>query len=173
MTVAVRAGLDRVPDSAAGSFVTAAVGLVVAVVIDLAVSAGDDLTSSELWPFLLAGLMAPGAAGLLFILAVELAGAARTAVLISAAPLLAALPAFLLLDEPFHIALAFGAVLIVGGGLVLGGGRLDRTQFRRVGLLVALASAALIALRDNIARYAAEHHDVVGVAAGAAALAGA
>src|SRR6266511_5122116 len=88
MTVAVRAGLDRVPDSAAGAFVSAAVGFVVALIVDVALSAGpDDLTSSEQWPFLVAGLMAPGVAGLLFILAVELAGAARTAVMITAAPL--------------------------------------------------------------------------------------
>src|SRR6266542_4450907 len=150
MTVAVRAGLQRVPDSAAGAFVTATVGFVVAVLVDLVVSAGpDDLTSSELWPFVLAGFMAPGVAGLLFILAVELAGAARTAVLITAAPLLAALPAFLLLGEPFHVALAAGAALIVVGGIVLGGERLDETDFRRAGLLVALAAAALIAVRDN------------------------
>ncbi len=142
MTVAVRAGLDRVPDSAAGAFVTASVGFAVALVVDLVISAGpDDLTSSELWPFLIAGLMAPGVAGLLFILAVELASAARTAVLITAAPLIAALPAFLLLGEPFHIALAGGAVLIVAGGIVLGRERLEEVGFRRIGLLAALASA--------------------------------
>jgi drug/metabolite transporter (DMT)-like permease len=174
MTVAVRAGLQRVPDSPAGSFVTAAVGFVVAVLVDLAVSAGpDDLTSSELWPFLIAGLMAPGVAGLLFILAVELAGAARTAVLITAAPLLAAVPAFVLLGEPFHLALAGGAVLIVVGAIVLGGERLEQTGFRRVGLAVALASAALIATRDNFARWATRHHHVAGLAAGTAALAAA
>jgi drug/metabolite transporter (DMT)-like permease len=174
MTVAVRAGLQRVPDSAAGAFVTATVGFVVVVLVDLAISAGpDDLTSSELWPFLIAGLMAPGVAGLLFILAVELAGAARTAVLITAAPLLAAVPAFLLLDEPFHLALAGGAVLIVAGGIVLGRERLEETGFKRIGLLVALASAALIATRDNFARWAARHHDVSGLAAGTAALAAA
>lgn len=174
MTVAVRTGLNRVPDSAAGAFVSAAVGLVVAVVIDLAISAGpDDLTSSDLWPFLIAGLMAPGAAGLLFILAVELAGAARTAVMITAAPLLAALPAFLLLGEPFHVALAGGAVLIVAGGVVLGRERLEEVGFRRIGLLVALASAALIASRDNFARWATRHHHVSGLAAGTAALAAA
>lgn len=174
MTVAVRAGLQRVPDSAAGAFVSASVGFIVAALVDLAVSAGvDDLTSADLWPFLIAGLMAPGAAGLLFILAVELAGAARTAVLITAAPLLAAVPAFLLLDEPFHIALAGGAVLIVAGGIVLGGERLDEAGLRKIGLLVALASAALIACRDNFARWAARHHDVSGLAAGTAALAAA
>jgi len=174
MTVAVRAGLDRVPDSAAGAFVSAAVGFGVALVVDLAISAGiDDLTSSELWPFLVAGLMAPGVAGLLFILAVELAGAARTAVMITAAPLLAALPAFLLLGEPFHVALAGGAVLIVAGGIVLGRERLEEVGFRRIGLLVALASAALIASRDNFARWAARHHHVSGLAAGTAALAAA
>lgn len=174
MTVAVRVALDRVPDSAAGAFVTAGVGLVVAILVDLAISAGpDDLTSSELWPFLIAGLMAPGVAGLLFILAVELAGAARTAVLITAAPLLAAVPAFLLLGEPFHVALAGGAVLIVAGGIVLGGERLEEAGFRRVGLLAALGAAALIASRDNFARWAVRHHHVSGLAAGTAALAGA
>jgi len=174
MTVAVRAGLDRVPDSAAGAFVSAAVGFGVALVVDLAISTGpDDLMSSGLWPFLIAGLLAPGVAGLLFILAVELAGAARTAVMITAAPLLAALPAFLLLGEPFHVALAGGAVLIVAGGIVLGRERLEEVGFRRIGLLVALASAALIASRDNFARWAARHHHVSGLAAGTAALAAA
>jgi drug/metabolite transporter (DMT)-like permease len=174
MTVAVRAGLYRVPDSAAGSFVTASVGLVVALLVDLAVSAGpDDLTSSELWPFLLAGLMAPGAAGLLFILAVELAGAARTAVLITAAPLIAAVPAFLLLGEPFHLALAGGAVLIVAVAIILSSERFEEVGFRRIGLVVALVAATLIAVRDNFARWAAKHHEVSGLAAGTAALAGA
>jgi drug/metabolite transporter (DMT)-like permease len=173
MTVAVRVGLGRVPDAAAGSFVTATVGLLVTLPLALAVSGPADVASSEIWLFVVAGLIAPGVAGLLFILAVELAGAARAAVLITAAPLLAALPAFLLLGEPFHVALAAGAALIVAGGIVLGGERLEETGFRRIGLLVALAAAALIAVRDNFARWAAEHHDVPGLAAGAAALAGA
>jgi drug/metabolite transporter (DMT)-like permease len=147
------------------------VGFVVAALIDLAISLGpDDLTSSELWPYLLAGLMAPGVAGLLFVLAIELAGAARTAVLITAAPLIAAVPAFLLLGEPFHPALAVGAVLIVVGGFVLAGERLEETGFRRIGLAVALAAASLIAVRDNFARWAARHHQVSGLAAGTAAL---
>jgi drug/metabolite transporter (DMT)-like permease len=174
MTVAIRAGLQRVPDPEAATFVTAFVGFVVAALVDLLVSRGaDDLASHELWPFFLAGLIAPGAAGLLFIVAVWLAGAARTAVLITAAPLLAAVPAFLLLGEPFHVALAGGAVLIVAGAAILGSERLDTTEFRRIGLLVALVSAALIAVRDNFARWAAKHHHVSGLAAGTAALAAA
>jgi drug/metabolite transporter (DMT)-like permease len=171
MTVAVRAGLQRVPDPAAATFVTSAVGFAVAVAVVLVASPGPDgLTSRELWPFLLAGLIAPGVAGLLFIQAIRLVGAARTAVLITAAPLIAAVPAFLLLGEPFHWALAGGAVLIVVGAILLGGEPLDRTEFRRVGLLVALAAAVLIAVRDNVARYATKHHHVSGLAAGAAAL---
>lgn len=173
MTVAVRAALQRVPDAAAGSFATASIGLLVALPITLAVSGPGAVGSGQLWPFLLAGLIAPGAAGLLFTLAVELAGAARSAVLITVAPLLAALPAFLWLGEPFHVALAVGALLIVAGGVVLGGERLEDTSFRRVGLLVAVAAAALIAVRDNVARWAASHYDVSGPAAGAAALTGA
>jgi drug/metabolite transporter (DMT)-like permease len=173
MTVAVRAALMRVPDAAAGSFATATVGLLVALPITLAVSGPDALSSHGLWLFVLAGLIAPGVAGLLFTLAVELTGAARSAVLITAAPLLAALPAFLLLGEPVHVALVAGAVSIVAGGIVLGRERLEETGFRRIGLLVALVAAALIAVRDNFARWVARHHEVPGLAAGAAALAGA
>jgi len=173
MTVAVRAGLERVPDAAAGSFVTVAVGFAVTLPIGLVATGPDGVTSSELWPFVLAGLIAPGAAGLLFALAVELAGAARAAVLVTAAPLLAAPPAFLLLGEPLHITIAAGAVLIVAGAVVLGRERLEETSFRRIGLLVALAAAALIAARDDFARWAAKHYDVSGIAAGTAALAGA
>jgi drug/metabolite transporter (DMT)-like permease len=173
MTVAVRVGLEQVADPAAGSLVTAAVGLVVTLPLSLAAAGPGGAASIDLWPFVVGGLIAPGAAGLMFALAVELAGAARAAVLITAAPLLAAVPAFLLLDEPFHVALAGGAVLIVAGGIVLGGERLEGTGFSRVGLIVAVAAAALIAVRDNFARWAAKHYDVSGVAAGSAALAGA
>jgi drug/metabolite transporter (DMT)-like permease len=174
MTVAIRAGLKHVPDPETASLVTAFVGFVVAALVDLVVSRGaDDLGSRELWPFFLAGLIAPGAAGLLFVVGVALAGAARTAVLITAAPLLAAVPAFLLLGEPFHVALAGGAVLIVAGATMLGSERLDATEFRRIGLLAALLAAALIAVRDNFARWAAKHHHVSGLAAGTAALAAA
>jgi len=170
--VAVREGLIRVPDPGAGTFVTATVGLLVTLPIAFGVS-GSDVVSSQIWPFVVAGLIAPGAAGLLFTLAVELAGAARAALLVTAAPLFAAVPAFLLLGEPFHVAIAAGGLLIVAGAVVLGGERLEGTGFKRSGLLVALGAAALIASRDNFARWAAKHYDVSGVAAGSAALAGA
>ena len=172
MTVAVRDGLLRVPDPAAGSFVTATVGLIVTFPAALA-SGPDRLFSSQIWPFLVAGLIAPGVAGLLFTLAVELAGAARAALLVTAAPLIAAVPAFLLLDEPVHLAIIGGGAMIVAGGIVLGGEHLEGTSFRRLGLGVALAAAALIAVRDNFARWAARHYDVPGLASGWAALAGA
>ena len=173
MTVAVREGLLRVPDPAAATFVSVTVGLVVTLPLALAMAGVDGIKASQVWPSLVAGLIAPGVAGLLFTLAVDLAGAARAALLVTAAPLLAAVPAFLLLDEPFHLALAAGGALIVAGGIVLGGERLEGTAFRRVGLVVALAAAALIAVRDNFARWTAEHYDLSGVAAGSAALAGA
>ena len=172
MTVAVREGLLRVADPAAGSFVTATVGLLVTFPAALA-SGPDRLFSSQTWPFLVAGLIAPGVAGLLFTSAVELAGAARAALLVTAAPLIAAVPAFLLLDEPVHLAIVGGGAMIVTGGIVLGGEHLEGTSFRRLGLAVALAAAALIAVRDNFARWAARHYDVPGLASGWAALVGA
>jgi drug/metabolite transporter (DMT)-like permease len=172
MTVAVREGLLRVADPAAGSFVTATVGLLVTFPAALA-SGPDRLFSSQIWPFLVAGLVAPGVAGLLFTSAVELAGAARAALLVTAAPLIAAVPAFLLLDEPVHLAIVGGGAMIIAGGVVLGGEHLEGTSFRRLGLAVALAAAALIAVRDNFARWAARHYDVPGLASGWAALVGA
>ena len=172
MTVAVREGLLRIPDPAAGAFVTASVGLLVTLPIAVGVS-GSDVFSSQVWPFVLAGLIAPGVAGLLFTLAVELAGAARAALLVTAAPLIAALPAFLILDEPVHVAIVAGGAMIVAGGIVLGGEQLEGTSFRRIGLVVALVAAALIAVRDNFVRWAARHYDIPGLASGSAALAGA
>jgi drug/metabolite transporter, DME family len=172
MTVAVREGLIRVPDPPAGSFVTATVGLIVTLPVALA-SGGDSLLSSRIWPFLVAGLIAPGAAGLLFTLAVELAGAARAALLVTAAPLIAAVPAFLLLGEPIHVAIIAGGAMIVAGGIVLSGEHLEGTSFRRIGLVIALGAAALIAVRDNFARWAAKHYDVPGLASGSVVLAAA
>src|SRR5436190_89303 len=63
--------------------------------------------------------------------------------------------------------------MLVAGGIVLGGEHLEGTSFRRLGLGVALAAAALIAVRDNFARWAARHYDIPGLASGWAALAGA
>ena len=131
---------------------------------------GDQLVSRDTWPYAVAGLLAPGSAQLFFIYGVAMIGAARAATLISAAPLLAAVPAIWLLDEPFHPALLGGAVLIVAGAVILSEEGLAGTDFRRIGILYALATAALIATRDNFVRWSARDDDIAGIAAGTASL---
>lgn len=172
LTVALRAGLARTPDIEAATVVTSFVGLAVVLPLALVGVSEEDL-GGELWPFLAAGLLAPGAAQILFVAAVRSVGAARSATLITAAPLLSAAPAFLLLDEPFHAALVVGAVLVVAGAVVLTAERLAGTDLRRIGFALALGAASLISARDNFVRWAATGNDVSGRAAAVASLAAA
>ena len=71
-------------------------------------SAADDLELGELWPFLIAGAIAPGLSQILFVRAVREAGAARTSVLMGTAPLVAVAIALTVLDEPVRAPLLAG-----------------------------------------------------------------
>jgi len=170
LAVAQRWGLARAPDVEAAAVVSCLVGLAIALPITAAAGDAGQLARTEIWPYLVAGLLAPGAAQLFFVYAVRAIGAARSATLIATAPLLAAAPAYAILGEPFHPALPVGAVLIVTGAIVLTGERIVPADFRRVGILLALGSSALIAARDNFVRSYARHDHVSGLAAGSASL---
>jgi drug/metabolite transporter (DMT)-like permease len=153
--------------------ISVAVGLAVVLPVTVVAGDADQLVDGSIWPYYVAGLLAPGAAQLCFVYAVAAIGAARSATLIGAAPLLAIVPAFLILDEPLEPALPVGAVLIVAGAVVLSGERIVAADLRRTGFVLALGSAALIAVRDNFVRSFAREDDVTGLAAATAALAGA
>ena len=75
------------------------------------------------WPFVLAGLLAPGIAQILFTFAVRDAGASRTSVTVGTAPLFAVAIALVFLDEPLVAGLVLGAALIVTGGILLASDR--------------------------------------------------
>jgi drug/metabolite transporter (DMT)-like permease len=149
LSVTLRFALHRVPDGEAGALVTALVALAVCGIVALAGAQwhGDPL------PFLLAGLLAPGASQLLFVLAVREAGPSRTAVLVGMAPLLSVGIALLALHEPLRAPLLAGAVLIVLGGLTLAAERVRPESFRRIGAVFALASIVFFAGRDNVVRW--------------------
>jgi drug/metabolite transporter (DMT)-like permease len=167
MTVALRLALRRSPDAEAGTLVATSVAF--AVVALFALVRPPDLDARDLLVFTLAGLLAPGASQLLFTLAVRDAGAARSAVVVGAAPLVAVAIALAVLDEPFEPAVAVGAVLIVGGGAALVRERLRPAHFRAVGYAFAIAATVLFATRDNVVRWAADDAAVhSGGAAGAA-----
>jgi drug/metabolite transporter (DMT)-like permease len=120
----------------------------------VAVAHGDwDLPSA--WPFVLAGLLAPGIAQILFTFAVRDAGASRTSVTVGTAPLFAVATALVFLDEPLVAGLVAGAVLIVTGGILLASDRATPDHFKRIGLLYALVGTAAFATRDTVVRWLA------------------
>jgi drug/metabolite transporter (DMT)-like permease len=154
MTVALRFALPG-RSAEAGALATVMAALAVAAVATTAGAAAHGLDLGELWPFALAGLIAPGASQILFTLAVREAGPSRTSVVVGAAPLVAVAIALIALDEPLRTPLAAGAILIVAGGAALATERTRPEHVRRVGLLFAAAAALFFATRDNLVRWLA------------------
>ena len=170
MTVSVRVGLLRGGDPTVGGVVIASSAFVVAALLALPSIVTDGLDLGELWPFAAVGLFVPGLSQLLFILAVRYAGASRTAILVGTAPLGSVLLAMALLDEPLRPVLLVGTALIVAGGaaLALDPGR--PAGYRTIGVVLALACAALFAGRDNAVRWIARDDDVPALQATAVTL---
>jgi drug/metabolite transporter (DMT)-like permease len=159
MAVAVRIGLRRTNDPVTGSLATACVALVLTTAIAVSSIAQHGLDLTELWPFVLAGAIAPGLSQLLFTHAVWEAGAARTAVLMGTAPLFTVAIALAVLNEPVSGALLAGAALIVAGGVALANERVRPQDFRRIGMVFALAATLMFATRDNLLRWLSGHTD--------------
>jgi len=154
MTVALRFAL-RSPDAGAGAAATVLVALVPALVAAVAGTAVHGIEVGGLWPFALAGLLAPGGSQILFTLAVREAGPSRASVAAGAAPLVAVTIALLFLHEPLRVPLVLGAILIVGGGLALVTERSRPEHVRLIGLAYAVATTVLFASRDNLVRHLA------------------
>jgi len=150
MAVAVRFALRSSDDPELGSLAMSTVALLVTGAIALV--ARPDFDLGELWPFLVAGAIAPGLSQILFVRAVREAGAARTSVLMGTAPLVAVAIALTVLGEPVSAALLAGAGLIVAGGFALANERVRPADFRRLGVLFAVGATVLFAVRDNVLR---------------------
>jgi drug/metabolite transporter (DMT)-like permease len=173
LSTAIRFALRKVPEPEIAALASSLVALVVTLAIAAAsVPTPDELAPSRLWPFLLAGLIAPGLSQLFFVQAVRDVGSSRTSVLVGAAPLVSVTIALLALGEPLRWVLIVGALLIVAGGLALGGERVRPAEFRSVGVLLALASAAMFATRDNFLRWLAVDARAPALVAAAVAMAG-
>lgn len=172
MTVALRFALVRGAPAELGALMTALPALAIALAAT-AVHAGrygfPDLAAA--WPFLLAGVLAPGASQVLFTLAVRDAGPSRTSVVVGTAPLFSVAIALALLGEPVQAGLLTGALLIVGGGILLVGERVRPQSFRLAGLAFALAATVLFACRDNLLRWLSLDTEVPPSLAAAATLA--
>jgi drug/metabolite transporter (DMT)-like permease len=153
MSVALRFALARVRDPEAGALAATIVALVPCGAVTLVGAEWH----GRVWPFLLAGLLAPGSSQLLYVFGVRDLGPSRASVIVGTAPLVSVTIALIVLGEPLRWALALGAVLIVLGGLVLAGERVRPETFRGVGVFFVLACTALFATRDNVVRHLARH----------------
>jgi drug/metabolite transporter (DMT)-like permease len=150
MTVLVRIALRTGVAAEVGSLFT----IVPAAAVTLAVSiALGDWNIASAWPFVLAGLLAPGVAQILFTFGVRDAGASRTSVTVGTAPLFAVATALVFLDEPLVGGLVLGAALIVTGGILLASDRARPEHFKRIGLVYALIGTIAFATRDTIVRW--------------------
>jgi drug/metabolite transporter (DMT)-like permease len=149
MTVLVRIALGSGVAPEAGTLYTVVPAFSVTAVAALV--EGGSLAGA--WPFVFAGLMAPGIAQLLFTFAVRDAGASRTSVTVGTAPLFAVAIALVFLDEPLVAGLVAGAALIVTGGILLASDRVRPEHFKRMGLMYALLCAIAFALRDPLVRW--------------------
>jgi drug/metabolite transporter (DMT)-like permease len=171
MTVLVRVALRNGVPPEAGSLLTIVPACTVTGIVTAARGHWD---FADAWPFVLAGVLAPGLAQILFTFAVRDAGASRTSVTVGTAPLFAVAIALVFLDEPLVAGLLAGAALIVTGGILLASDRATPRHFKRIGLVYALVGTLAFATRDALVRWlGTEATDVEpGVAAFVAMLTG-
>jgi DME family drug/metabolite transporter len=172
MSVGLRIGLGRHPNADLATLCTVAGALVVGLVAAAAEAPSRGVHAGSAWPFMLAGLISPGAAQILVTLAIREAGASRSSVVLGAAPLMSVTIALVFLGEPASVALILGAVLIVAGGLELAWERGRPEHVRRIGLAFAFVATILFAARDNLLRWLSRDTPVPPAVAAAAALLG-
>ena len=171
LLVSVRFGLTRGVDQYAGAVAMLAIAFVLSAVVAIPSIVSSDVHAEDLWKFAVAGLVAPGAAQIILIVAIRDAGPSRAAILIGTAPLLSVGIALTLLNEPFRPLLLVGTILVVTGGIALVLERSRPEHFKPLGAILALACALLFAIRDNVARWAArEPHPPPPLVAAAVAL---
>src|SRR6185503_1133789 len=106
----------------------------------------------RVWPFLVAGLVAPGLARLAVYLGVHRVGASRAAALASCAPLFATVIAILVLGEHPTLGQLGGTGAIVAGGALLAYRHRDDRAWRRRELVFPILGAFGYAIRDNVSR---------------------
>jgi drug/metabolite transporter (DMT)-like permease len=167
MTVALPYALRRGVTAESTAFLMVLIAFVVALAAIPLTGAGG-LTSC--WPFLLAGIVAPGLSQVLFAYAVRDAGPARASVAVGMAPLVSVAIALTLLNEPAKPLVLLGAIAIVLGGVALALEGSRPAHVRRLGLVFALGTMVLFATRDSLIRRLSIDTDIDAAVAAAATL---
>ena len=172
MNVGLRIGLGRHRDADLATVATLAGALGVALVAAAAEAPTRGVHAAAAWPFVLAGLLSPGAGQILVTLSVREVGASRSSIVLGTAPLIAVTIAIVALGEPVQAPLIAGAVLIVLGGLELAWERGRPDHLRRIGLLFAFGATVMFSIRDNLLRWLSRDTPVPPAVAAVAALLG-
>jgi drug/metabolite transporter (DMT)-like permease len=167
MTVTLRDALRRGVSAETTAFLMVLIAFGVALAAIPVTGAGG---LASCWPFLLAGLVAPGLSQVLFAYAVRDAGPARASVAVGMAPLVSVAIALTLLDEPAKPLVLAGAVAIVLGGVALALEGSRPAHVRRLGLVFALGTMVLFASRDSLIRRLSIDTDIDAAVAAAATL---
>ena len=122
----------------------------------------------RIWPFLVAGLVAPGLARLMFFVGIDRIGVARAFSLMATAPLFAVLIAMVFLGERPTAVLLVGAAAIVAGGMLLARRSPHEARWRRRDMIFPALGALGFALRDNLSRWGLrDYGDALAAAAAA------
>lgn len=171
MTVLLRVALRAGASAEAGTLATVLTALVV---LGINVAARGEWELQRAWPFLIAGVLAPGCSQILFTAAIRDVGASRASVTIGTAPLFAVAIALVFLGEPVIAGVVVGAVLVVVGGALLLSERQRPAHFRLAGLGLALTATVIFATRDSLIRRLGTHatHVDPGLAAFATMISG-
>jgi drug/metabolite transporter, DME family len=112
-----------------------------------------ELATPAVWPFVVAGLLAPGLARLLVYVGIDRIGAARSSAIMPIGPFSAILLAVAFLDERPSGGLLVGAACIVAGTILLSQQEEGRGAWRRRDLIFPLLGAIGFGLRDVISRW--------------------
>ena len=171
MTVLLRIALRAGASAEAGTLATVLAALVV---LGINTAARGEWELQRAWPFLIAGVLAPGCSQTLFTAAIQAAGASRASVTIGTAPLFSVAIAFVFLGEPVIAGVVVGAIFVVVGGALLLSERRRPEEFRLVGLGLAVVATVIFATRDSLIRRLGLHatHVDPGLAAFATMISG-
>lgn len=167
MTVTLPYALRRRVPAETTAFLMVLIAFGVAVAA-IPVTGAGGLTSC--WPFLLAGVIAPGLSQVLFAYAVRDAGPARASVAVGMAPLVSVAIALTLLGEPAKPLVLLGAAAVVLGGVALALDSSRPAHVRRLGLVFAFGTMVLFATRDSLIRRLSIDTDIDAAVAAAATL---
>jgi drug/metabolite transporter (DMT)-like permease len=170
MPVAVRLAYAR-PLPAA--FATVVMQLVMLLILVVGAAVQGGMTPHGIWPFLVAGAIAPGVSQIFITLGIQRAGSSRSSVAFGTAPVFAITIAVVVLGERPALGVLAGAGLVVLGGVALALERDRPEHLRRIGIAFALVGAVLFAIRDNLFRHLSVETDVPALTGGAGTLVGA